>query len=114
MNAVFPPASIQSVTGVKTDGVHLDTVTILEPIAAFIPSQPVIEEKVDQDTSDNNTEFVKERMGEIATALDGNEVSDIKKEELKEDNSTEQLENVTEQIENLELEQKDNEDSNTE
>ena len=105
MNAVFPSTAIQSVTGVKSDGVHLDIDTILEPISVFIPAQPVIEEKDIHDTTDDNTEFVKERMGEIASALDDNEASD-NKEEIKEEDTTEQLDNVTAQIENIDLDHK--------
>ena len=41
-------------TGVKSDGVHLDIDPILEPISAFIPAQPVIEEKQDEDTVDSS------------------------------------------------------------
>ena len=94
MNAVFPPEKIQSITGVKNSGTseNFCLKTILEPIASFIPITENIDEPIENpgDSSETATEFVKDRMGEIAAAIDGTiEVhEDSKSEEVVDDVAT--------------------------
>ena len=92
MNAVFPPEKIQSITGVKNSGTseNFCLKTILEPIASFIPITENIDEPIENPGDSSATEFVKDRMGEIAAAIDGNnEVhEDSKSEEVVDDVAT--------------------------
>ena len=99
MNAVFPPEKIQSITGVKNSGTseNFCLKTILEPIVSFIPIIENIEElKINPgDSSESATEFVKDRMGEIAAAIDeNNEVNEVSKSEEVVDDVATNLEKV--------------------
>jgi len=73
LNAIFPPSQLQAVTGLArqelvTQGVGvLDKERIMEPVLAFIP---VVEPVAITDVKQEETEYVKDRMGEIAVALD--------------------------------------------
>ena len=105
MNAVFPPEKIQSITGVKNSGSsdNFSLATILEPIVSFIPKTENIEQppEIAGEYSEAATEFVKDRMGEIAAAID--EKSEVSKEAESEevlDDVTTNLEKVTLKEEN--------------
>ena len=81
--AVFPQDKIQTITGVKTNYSYLAVDTVLEPIRAFLP----VEEKVEAiETStiqtEAPTEFVKERMEEIAAAIDQDNVEEDTMEDV--------------------------------
>jgi len=96
LHAIFPPAQLQSVTGLGrqdmvTQGIGvLNKDKIMDVLSAFIPvEEPIsVAEVVKQDTT-----YVKERMSEIAAALDTSEndafikqsvnVVDEQKDELK-------------------------------
>merc|ERR1712029_1198526 len=72
LDAVFPPEKIQLVTGIKSSCYSLDQKLILQPISSFIPPDPVLEIEEYQKTGvdDDGSDFVKDRMGEIAAAID--------------------------------------------
>jgi len=72
LDAVFPPEKIQLVTGIKSSCYSLDQKMILQPISSFISPDPVFEIQELQKTGDceDESDFVKERMGEIAAAID--------------------------------------------
>merc|ERR1712227_418601 len=96
LNAVFPPEKIQSITGVKNSGTseNFCLKTILEPIVSFIPITKNIDEPI-ENSSESATEFVKDRMGEIAAAIDeNNEVNEVSKSEEVVDEVATNLEKV--------------------
>jgi len=68
INLVFSPETVRTLTGVKTvSATSLQTKVIMEPLLVFLPqSQPALtdKEKEEEETP------VKERMGEIAAALE--------------------------------------------
>ena len=77
-------------TGVKTTYSYLNVETILEPIKAFLPAESVVEVEITETVqSEAPSEFVKERMEEIAAAIDHN--NDVEEEVAP---LTEALENV--------------------
>ena len=96
--AVFPQDKIQSITGVKTNYAYLDVESVLEPIKAFLP----VEEKVETvETSPGQTEapptdFVKERMEEIAAAIDN-------ENEKEQENTKEDVAPLTEALEKVDI-----------
>jgi len=72
LSALFTPTQLQAVTGLaRTELVQqgvgfLDKDKIMEPLTAFIP----VVEAIVIDKKTEETDYVKERMGEIAAALD--------------------------------------------
>jgi hypothetical protein len=78
LSALFPPSQLHSVTGLArqelaSKGVgFIDKEKIMKPLTPFIPVvEPIVVE-----SKPVETDYVKERMGEIAVALDGTETSD--------------------------------------
>jgi len=96
LNAIFPSAQLQAVTGLGrqdlvTQGIGiLDKDTIMDALTGFIP---VVEPISVVEVADEDTTYVKERMSEIAAALDSSEkeecnnqlVPDIVAKELNDD-----------------------------
>jgi len=101
LDAVFPPEKIHLVTGTKSNCYSLDQKLILQPISSFIPPDPVleIEEFQKSEVDDDGSDFVKDRMGEIAAAIDKpcaddpNKDAELTSEELTEVNVIEQDKN---------------------
>ena len=97
INTVFPPDTIRRVTGVKSAVSLLDTAVILEPLLVFLPQPAAAEEIVQEKLPVQEDPPVKERMGEIAAALDNNQQQENKAgpDQLTVDGVSETLEKVS-------------------
>ena len=73
INTVFPLETIRRVTGVKSAISLLDTDLIMEPLLTFLPQPEPAEEILKEKSPVKEEPPVKERMGEIAAALDDNQ-----------------------------------------
>ena len=102
--AVFPPDKIQSITGVKNNVHYINVDKILDPIKSFLPAETV--EDV-MKTEDTKTEFVKERMEEIAAAID-------QEENDKEDNENKDVEKISESLDSVKISEEDRNDQDEE
>ena len=95
--AVFPPDKIQSITGVKNNVHYINVDKILDPIKSFLPAETVEDVMKSEDTK---TEFVKERMEEIAAAIDQDEND-------KENNENKDVEDISETLDSVKISEED-------
>jgi len=82
LNAIFPPTQLQTVTGLSRNDLvvqgigALDKEKIMETLKPFLP---VIEPVPVLESINESTDYVKDRMVEIAVALDNSEKDDTNK-----------------------------------